>query len=74
MNFALNSQKIIIDQWNIYPYQAQPEKGASTDLANLQMLSDCLLALGAENDTLLPVFISVLVMVGLYVYSIDVKE
>lgn len=69
-----NNLSIIIDQWHIYPYQPHPEKSAYTDLANLHKLLNCLMALGAENDTILSVFITVLLMVNCAVYSVNVKE
>lgn len=44
------------------------------ELTTLQDLCLSLLSLGVSREVLLPVFISVLVMIGLDVYSIDVKE
>ena len=62
---------IHIDTWNIS--QDTTHYVVAVELANLNGLVAILRELGVACDVLLPVFISVLVMVGLDVYSIDVR-
>lgn len=63
---------ISIDTWNIS--QDTTHHVVEVEFANLNDLVAILRELGVSREVLLPVFISVLVMVGLDVYSIDVKE
>jgi hypothetical protein len=53
---------------------AVPANATRDEFTTLNDLCLALLRLGVSREVLLPVFISVLVMIGLDVYSIDVKE
>lgn len=63
---------LIIDAFNVWP--DRPSKVSREDFFSLKDLHIALLALGVSREVLLQVFISVLLMIGLDVYSIDVKE
>ena len=63
---------ICVDTWNIP--QDTTHYVVAVELANLNGLVAILRELGVACDVLLPVFISVLVMAGIGVYSIGVKE
>lgn len=67
-----NFDNIHIVTWNIP--QDTAHYVVATEFANLNGLVAILSDLGVARDVLLPVFILVLVMVGLDVYLIDVKE
>lgn len=60
-----------IDAFNVYPDRSS--KVSREDFFSLKDLSIALLALGTSGEVLLPVYISVLLMIGLDVYSIDEK-
>lgn len=72
VRYSEQFENINIDTWNIS--QHTTHYVVAVELANLNRLAAILSELGVVCDVLLPVFISVLVMVGLDVYSIDVKE
>lgn len=72
VKYAEQFENIYIDTWNVSQY-IQPHT-AKIEFANLNALVAILRELGAPRDILLPVFISVLAMIGIDVYSIDVKE
>lgn len=63
--------EIIIDTFNCY--SDMPANANREDFITLQDLHIALLALGTSREVLLPVFISVLLMIGLDVYSVDEK-
>lgn len=53
---------------------AAPANVIRDEFTTLEDLCLALLRLGVSREVLLPVFISVLVMIGLDVYSIEIKE
>lgn len=63
---------LIIDTFNVCP--DRPSKVSREDFFSLKDLHIALLTLGVSREVLLPVYISVLAMIGLDVYSIEVKE
>lgn len=65
-------ENVRIDTWNIS--QDTTHYVVAVELANLNGLVAILRELGVSRDILLPVYISVLTMIGLDVYSIAVKE
>lgn len=72
VKYSEQFENIHIDTWNIS--QDTTHYVDAVEFANLNGLVAILRELGVSCDVLLPVYISVLVMVGLDVYSIDVKE
>ena len=63
---------LIIDAWNVWT--DKPSRVSREEFISLKDIHISLLALGVSREILLPVYISVLAMIGLDVYSIDVKE
>lgn len=61
-----------IDTFNVWPDSLS--KDSRKDFFSLKDLHMALLDLGVSREVLLPVYISVLAMIGLDVYAIDVKE
>lgn len=62
---------LIIETFSVC--SAVPDNTIRDEFTTLQELCMALLRLGVSREVLLPVFISVLVMIGLDVYSIDEK-
>ena len=65
------SGTLIIDAFNLCP--GSLSRVMREEFISLKGICIDLLALGVSRDVLLPVFISVLVMIGLDVYSIELK-
>lgn len=65
------SGALIIDRFNVFP--DRPSKDSLEVFFSLKDLHIALLALGVSKEVLLHVYISVLAMVGLDVYPVDVK-
>lgn len=63
---------LTIDAFNVCP--DKPSRVSREEFLSLKGIHIDLLALGVSREVLLPVYISVLVMIGLDVYSIDYKE
>lgn len=59
---------LIIDAFNVFP--DRPSKVSREEFFSLKDLHIALLALGVSKEVLLPVYISVLAMIGLDVYSV----
>lgn len=72
VKYSEQFENIHIDTWNIA--QDTTHYVVAVELANLNGLVSILRELGVSCDVLLPVYITVLVMVGLVVYSIEIKE
>lgn len=65
-------ENIHVDTWHVWP-DVQPHV-LRQEFANLNGLLAALRELGTPRDILLPVYISVLTMIGFDVYLIDEKE
>lgn len=72
VKYSEQFENIRIARWNTS--QCTTHYVVAVELANLNRLVTILRELGVSCDVLLTVYISVLVMAGLDVYSIDVKE